>query len=68
MNTKEKEYLIKAKQRSRKVMLFYLHLASYIIFISLIVYNLYIVKYYKFKPKYYFSLVCFYDYSWIGHF
>ena len=44
----EKEYLIKAKKRSRKIMLFYVHLIGYIVFVSLMVYNLYIVEeYYK---------------------
>ncbi|WP_417875879.1 2TM domain-containing protein [Winogradskyella sediminis] len=43
MNDKEKEQLKKAINKVRKVKVFYLHLAGYIVGIGLLLYNLYIV-------------------------
>ncbi|REG87280.1 2TM domain-containing protein [Winogradskyella sediminis] len=43
MSDKEKEQLKKAINKVRKVKVFYLHLAGYIVGIGLLLYNLYIV-------------------------
>ncbi|WP_179320543.1 2TM domain-containing protein [Winogradskyella helgolandensis] len=43
MNNKEKEQLRIAKAKVRRIKIFYIHLAGYIIGIGLILYNLYIV-------------------------
>lgn len=39
----EKKQLRKAKERVRKIKIFYIHLAGYIIAVALLLYNLYIV-------------------------
>ncbi|REE24842.1 2TM domain-containing protein [Winogradskyella pacifica] len=43
MNSDKKEQLRKAKDHLRKIKLFYIHLAGYIVFVALLLYNLYIV-------------------------
>lgn len=43
MNNKE-QFLIEAKKRAKKSMIFYVHLVGYIIFVSLILYNFYILE------------------------
>lgn len=40
---KEKQQLINAKDKVRKIKIFYIHLAGYIIVVALLLYNLYIV-------------------------
>jgi len=44
MNDKEKEQLKKAINKVRKIKIFYLHLAGYIVGVGLLLYNLYIVS------------------------
>ena len=44
MNIDEKQLFIKAKKRVRRVWLFYVHLAGYIVFVALILYNFYIIE------------------------
>lgn len=43
-NKEDKERLLRAKKRVRLLKLFYIHLAGYIVSMSLMVYNLYIVE------------------------
>ena len=40
----QQQYLIDAKKKAKRKWLFYIHLAGYIIFVSFILYNLYIVE------------------------
>ena len=44
INNKDKQRYIKAKERVRKVQIFYLHLVLYIIVMFLLIYNLYILE------------------------
>ena len=48
MNIDKEQYLINEKKSARKVLIFYVHLAGYIVSMALLIYNLYIVEgYYK---------------------
>lgn len=42
-NAKEKQLFINAKKKVRRLRLFYIHLAAYVVFVALLLYNLYIV-------------------------
>jgi len=44
MDAKEKQLFINAKKKVRRLRLFYIHLAGYIVFVALLLYNLYIVS------------------------
>jgi len=47
-NIDKKQYLIESKKSARRIMIFYIHLVGYIVFVALLLYNLYIVEdYYK---------------------
>ncbi|MBF8149424.1 2TM domain-containing protein [Winogradskyella sp. F6397] len=43
MTNEEKQQLIRAKNKVRRIKLFYIHLACYLIAVALLLYNLYIV-------------------------
>ncbi len=43
MDADKKQYLIEAKKRARRIMIFYVHLLGYLIVVALLLYNLYIV-------------------------
>lgn len=44
MDADKKQYLIEAKKRARRTMIFYVHLIGYLVVVALLLYNLYIVE------------------------
>ncbi|MBU2920853.1 2TM domain-containing protein [Winogradskyella psychrotolerans] len=44
MNNQDKERLRKAKAKVRRIKIFYIHLAGYVVGVALLLYNLYIVS------------------------
>lgn len=44
MHSKDKKRLLKAQKHVRRIKLFYIHFAGYLVVLALLVYNLYIVE------------------------
>ncbi len=49
MNVNEQQHYVKAKTKVRKIKIFYIHLVGYIVLISLVLYNLYIIEEGRYK-------------------